>query len=80
MPRIIVMTDETEPAQRSVLLDEYVQSVHLSCDHSATQLLERVGWAVGDAEQAARRDSQAASARAPLAAAHGPPPAQLLNK
>jgi hypothetical protein len=55
MPRIIVTTD---PSQRRddapVLLDERVHSVHLSSDLAATQLVERIAWAVSDAEQAER--------------------------
>ena len=55
MPRIIVTTD---PSQRgddaSVLLDECVHSVHLSSDLAAAQLVERIAWAVSDAEHAER--------------------------
>ena len=53
MPRIIVATDQsplTEDA--SVLLDESVQSVHLSSGHAAQQLVERLAWAISDAEAA----------------------------
>jgi hypothetical protein len=53
MPRIIVTTDTSEiPDRASVLLDESVRSVHLSSDHAAAQLVERLTWAVGDAESA----------------------------
>ena len=55
MPRIIVTTD---PSQQSddvpVLLDEHVHSVHLSSDLAAAQLVERIAWAVSDAEHAER--------------------------
>ena len=55
MPRIIVTTD---PSQRRddapVLLDECVYSVHLSSDLAVAQLVERIAWAVGDAEHAER--------------------------
>jgi hypothetical protein len=57
MPRIIVTTDpvSSEPIDESaVLLDEHVHSVHLSTDHAAAQLIERLAWAVGDAENAER--------------------------
>jgi len=58
MARIIVTTtpvggrrsarlDETP-----VLLDEQVNSVHLCDDHAAEQLIERLAWAVTDAEDA----------------------------
>jgi hypothetical protein len=60
MPRIIVTTD---PAGRRageldrdtpVLLDERVDSLHLSDDHAAGQLIERLAWAVNDAENTQR--------------------------
>ncbi len=52
MPRIIVTTDQTERGDAAVLLDEQVQMVHLSTDHSAMQFIERLGWAISDAEDA----------------------------
>jgi hypothetical protein len=61
MPRIIVTTD---PADRrdaavdqggtAVLLDERVYSLHLCDDHAAEQLIERLAWAVSDAEDSQR--------------------------
>jgi len=67
MPRIIVTTD---PSPRGddvpVLLDERVHSLHLSSDLGATQLIERIAWAVSDAEHAER-----AGATAPQPAAAG---------
>jgi hypothetical protein len=33
-----------------VLLDEQVESVHLSSGHAAAQLVERIAWAISDAE------------------------------
>jgi hypothetical protein len=53
MPRIIVTTDPYQvPRDTPVLLDEEVCSVHLSTHHAASQLLERLEWAIGDAEAA----------------------------
>jgi hypothetical protein len=53
VPRIIVTTDpRDEPQEASVLLDELVQSVHLSTGHAAAQLVERLAWAISDAEAA----------------------------
>jgi hypothetical protein len=76
MPRVIVTTDEAELARRSVLFDEYVYSVHLSTDHSATQLLERLGWAVSEAESVVRaadaHKQPSASGSPPRASAHRP--------
>ncbi len=55
MPRIIV-TAEPVSSQLTdatpVLLDEQVHSVHLSTGHAAAQLVERLAWAISDAEQA----------------------------
>jgi hypothetical protein len=39
-------------ADPSVLLDEHVHSVHLSTDHAAAQFVERLAWAISDAEDA----------------------------
>ena len=53
MPRIIVTTDNPRvPGGASVLLDESVRSVHLSTGHAASQLIERLAWAISDAEVA----------------------------
>ena len=60
MPRIIVTTDpvgrqETfDRRDTPVLLDERVDSLHLSDDHAAEQLIERLAWAVNDAEDTQR--------------------------
>lgn len=54
MARIIVTTDPTELRDPSVLLDERVYPVHLASDHAAAQLIERLRWAVTDAESAER--------------------------
>jgi hypothetical protein len=53
MPRIIVTTDPSHGP--SVMLDELVHSVHLSSGHAAAQLVERLAWAISDAEDAERR-------------------------
>jgi len=37
-----------------VLLEESVSSVHLSTGHAAAQLVERLAWAIADAEDAER--------------------------
>jgi hypothetical protein len=61
MPRIIVTTDPVDRRNRTfdrddtpVLLDERVDSLHLSDDHAAEQLIERLAWAVNDAEDTQR--------------------------
>ncbi len=54
MPRVIVTTDPvpSQLADAPVLLDEHVHSVHLSTGHAAAQLVERIAWAISDAEDA----------------------------
>jgi hypothetical protein len=61
MARIIVTTDPIDQRrapvrldEASVLLDERVDPVHLCSDHAAEQLIERLAWAVNDAERAER--------------------------
>jgi hypothetical protein len=51
MARIIVTTDQNEDPNAAVLLEERVYPVHLATDHAATQLMERLAWAIGDAER-----------------------------
>ena len=56
MPRIIVTTDPADmtplPTDTPVLFDEEVHLVHLSTGHAARQLIERLAWAISDAEAA----------------------------
>ena len=62
MARIIVTAEPASEPRRSsqpggapVLLDERVNSIHLSDGHAAEQLIERLAWAVTDAEESERR-------------------------
>lgn len=59
MPRIIVTTDPVSSpvTDAPVLLDEHVHSVHLSDNHAAAQLVERLAWAINDAEDVEQRPS-----------------------
>jgi hypothetical protein len=50
MARIIVTTDPTTDRAAPVLLDEHVYSMHLDNEHNSAQLIERIGWAISDAE------------------------------
>ena len=50
MGRIIVTTEQND----HLLLDEHVGLVHLSEGHAAEQLIQRLRWAVTDAEDAER--------------------------
>jgi hypothetical protein len=72
MPRIIVTTDPSVlPDDTPVLLDEQVHSVHISTGHGAAQLVERLAWAISDAEEAerSRPAHPALSSRQPLSLA-----------
>ncbi|MGA2322083.1 MAG: hypothetical protein ABSG95_15340 [Solirubrobacteraceae bacterium] len=61
MPRIIVTADPSPfSTDVSVWLDEHVHSVHLSTDQAAAQFVERLAWAISDAENA---DSEPADHR-----------------
>ena len=50
MARIIVTTEPSQQLAGPVLLDESVCPDHLNDKHSAAQLVERLAWAVVDAE------------------------------
>lgn len=51
MPRIVVTTEPTgERPERAVLLDERIAPSDLASGHFATALIERIGWAVVDAD------------------------------
>jgi hypothetical protein len=69
MARIIVTTEKSERPDTPVLLDERVCPDHLSDHHSAAQLMERLGWAITDAEDTERGllDRQRVGGRQPLA-------------
>jgi hypothetical protein len=59
MAKIIVTADHTTRGAARVLLEESVYSVHLSTGHAAMQLIERLGWALGDAEELERTQTRA---------------------
>jgi hypothetical protein len=55
MPHIIVTADEAiETGERPVMLRERVSCADFESDHFASQLVERLGWAVGDAAEVER--------------------------
>ena len=56
MPQIIVTADRTdEHDDAAVMLRERVNVTDFESDHFANQLVERLGWAVEDADEAERR-------------------------
>jgi hypothetical protein len=58
MPRIIVMSESGTEREGAITLDERVASADMRSGHHAAQLIERVGWAVHDAD-----DTEAGSHR-----------------
>ena len=52
MPKIIVISNPNGKGESAVTLEERVVPTHLEDDHSAAQLVERLGWAILDAEHA----------------------------
>jgi hypothetical protein len=63
MPRIVVMSEPTAERETAVTLNERVASADLRSAHHAAQLIERVGWAVHDADDAERHAVEAAGLR-----------------
>jgi hypothetical protein len=59
MAKIIVTADHATRGAAPVLLEESVYSVHLSTGHAAMQLIERLGWALSDAEELERTQTRA---------------------
>ena len=56
MPQIIVTADKaTEGGERAVMFTERVTIDDFESDHFQAQLVERLGWAVGDAQAAEQR-------------------------
>lgn len=53
MPHIIVTADRTDDrGEGSVMLNERVNATDFESGHFAARLVERLGWAVADADQA----------------------------
>ena len=55
MPRMLVTTEPVDHVPAEVMLDEQVAPGNLTSDHFAAQLVERIGWALVDAESAEHR-------------------------
>jgi hypothetical protein len=52
MPQIIVTADKlTEDGEPPIMFRERVSVSDFESDHFAAQLVERLGWAVGDADE-----------------------------
>jgi hypothetical protein len=59
MPRIIVMSEPYVEPEGAITLDESVTSADLRSGHHSAQLIERVGWAVHDADDVEHGDGEA---------------------
>ena len=57
MPRVIVMSESGTEREGAITLDERVSSADMRSGHHSAQLIERVGWAVHDADDAERNGS-----------------------
>jgi len=57
MPRIIVMSESTPERESAITLDERIESAVMHSGHHSAQLIERVGWAVHDADAAEHGDA-----------------------
>ncbi|HEY3728028.1 MAG TPA: hypothetical protein VGL51_12690 [Solirubrobacteraceae bacterium] len=61
MPQIIVTADEpVDGDDRPMMFTERVSVQDFESDHFRAQLVERLGWAVGDADEVARRPADPA--------------------
>jgi hypothetical protein len=59
MPHILVIADHApEGAEPPIMFRERVNVRDFESSHFAVQLVERLGWAVGDADAVARRASE----------------------
>jgi hypothetical protein len=54
MPQILVTADRTDGRETVVLLQERVIPSDLESDHFSARLVERVGWALVDADEVER--------------------------
>jgi hypothetical protein len=62
MAKIVVTADGSDNSAAPVLLEESVYPIHLSTGHAANQLIERLGWALRDAEELERVQATAQAA------------------
>jgi hypothetical protein len=51
MPQILVVTDVPDATGSTVVYRERIATTDLESDHYSGQLVERVGWAVRDANE-----------------------------
>jgi len=59
MPQILVVADRPEETGTTVVYRERIESADLESAHFSGQLVERVGWALQDANRIERDESAA---------------------
>lgn len=68
MPQIVVVTDSPTETPGKVVYRERISSSDLESAHFSGQLVERVGWAVRDANELERRSDRSLRLVRPRAA------------
>ncbi|HEX3609475.1 MAG TPA: hypothetical protein VHU14_07410 [Solirubrobacterales bacterium] len=58
MPQILVVADAPREDASTVVYRERISTSDLESDHFSGQLVERVGWAVVDADQLEHKETQ----------------------
>jgi hypothetical protein len=58
MPQILIATDGSEEGARTIVYRERIAPSDLESDHFSGQLVERVGWAVLDADEIEQRSEE----------------------
>jgi hypothetical protein len=61
MPQILVVADRPQDTPGTVVYRERISTADLESDHFSGQLVERVGWAVLDADQLEHKEVRPAS-------------------
>lgn len=64
MPQILVVADSQTETGDAVIYRERISSADLESAHFSGQLVERVGWAVRDANELERRSIEPSPSRA----------------
>jgi hypothetical protein len=58
VPRILITTEARDEPDVLVMLDERIATSDLTSDHFAGQLVQRIAWALADAEKTARKPAE----------------------
>ena len=81
MPQIIVTADtQAEDGQPPIMFRERVSVSDFESAHFAAQLIERLGWAVGDADEVNRRTEPRLARRRAIEAARNELAAQRKSR